>query len=481
MYQHNTMLVHTSHLIRNIDYLADKIEKFRDELIGNLLNNRELEQAVSSNLTFLRENATNSLYHSYFNESESSYTFPTTIDKNVLKDIIESITIVSYHSSKADDLLHKNHKLPYPDLNIEENKDKYKNYIVVGGNRIARGFTLEGLIVSYFVRRTSNQDTLYQMGRWFGYRPKYEDLIRLYMPLDRRQWFREISNLEYQLRTDLNQANTLQSDEYSYTPSSWGIKMSVSKSFSGLVKRLGITNPNRLRRTQLKLMSVSRRTLPVSRISIDPLPHKANLELTKKFLSNIWDNKCESSANIYNENDYNLNFKNVSKEVVLNFISDFNFEDSLQKEFDLLKDYILTYSNQDNEIYLSNFSIVLKQIKSGKEEFDIGGNIIKSNKRSISSKIENYYNIPSILDGDKDNTFDIITKSNINEYQVSNSKPKLRRKYRDESRIPLMIIALISGEDSTTDESPLKDSVIPILYFFLPAIGERKLVLTRNN
>jgi hypothetical protein len=319
------------------------------------------------------------------------------------------------------------------------------------------------------------------MGRWFGYRPKYEDLIRLYMPLDRRQWFREISNLEYQLRTDLNQANTLQSDEYSYTPSSWGIKMSVSKSFSGLVKRLGITNPNRLRRTQLKLMSVSRRTLPVSRISIDPLPHKANLELTKKFLSNIWDNKCESSANIYNENDYNLNFKNVSKEVVLNFISDFNFEDSLQKEFDLLKDYILTYSNQDNEIYLSNFSIVLKQIKSGKEEFDIGGNIIKSNKRSISSKIENYYNIPSILDGDKDNTFDIITKSNINEYQVSNSKPKLRRKYRDESRIPLMIIALISGEDSTTDESPLKDSVIPILYFFLPAIGERKLVLTRNN
>jgi len=484
MYQHNTMLVHTSHLIRNIDYLADKIEKFRDELIINLLNNPKIEQAVRSNLSFLKDNATNSLYHSYFNESESSYTFPSAIDKNVLKDIIESITIVSYHSSKADDLLHKNHKLPYPDLNTEGNKDKYKNYIVVGGNRIARGFTLEGLIVSYFVRKTSNQDTLYQMGRWFGYRPKYEDLIRLYMPLDRREWFKDISNLEYQLRTDLNQANTLQSDEFSYTPSSWGIKMSVAKSFSGLVKKLGITDRNRLRRTQLKLMSVSRRTLPVSRISNSTLPHADNLELTKKFLSDIWDNKCHSGANIYPENDYNLNFINVNKEVVLKYISGFKFEESLQKEFDLLKDYILTYSNQVNDIYLSDFSIVLKQIKSRKKEiFDIEGTKITSNKRSISGKSEdNYYNIPSILDGDKDNTFDIITQSNIDEYKKdSSSQPKLRRKYRDESRIPLMIIALISGELSIKDDSPLKDSVIPILYFFLPAIGERKLVLTRNN
>lgn len=482
MHHHNTMLVHTSHLIRNIDYLANKIEKFREELVAELLNHSKLEEEVKSNVSFLKENSRNSLYHKYFNESESSYTFPSTIDKNILKDIVESITIVSYHSSKADDLLHKNHRLHYPDLNIEENKEKYKNYIVVGGNRIARGFTLEGLIVSYFIRRTSNQDTLYQMGRWFGYRPKYEDLIRLYMPLDRRQWFRDISNLEYQLRTDLDQANSLQSDEFSFTPSSWGIKMSVSKSFSGLVKKLGITNPNRLRRTQLKLMSVSRRTLPVSKISIDPLPHSDNLELTKKFLNDIWDNKCESDANRYNENDYNQNFINVSKEVVLNYISQFKFEKSLQKEFDLLKDYILTHSNQDNQLNLSDFSIVLKQTKSGKKEFPFKGEDIKSVQRSISNPVENYYTIPSILDGDKDNTFDIITQSNIDEYKDPNSKkPKLRRKYRDESRIPLMIIALISGELSTPDASPLKDSVIPILYFFLPAIGERKLVLTRNN
>ena len=364
MYQHNTMLVHTSHLIKNIDYLAYKIEQFRDELIDELLNNSKLCEKISDQLSSLRQNSQNSLYYEYFNESESTYTFPPSVDKNVLKDVIEKITIVSYHSSRADDLLHKNHKLPYPDLNIEENNKKYKYYIVVGGNRIARGFTLEGLIVSYFVRRTSNQDTLYQMGRWFGYRPKYEDLIRLYMPLDRKQWFKQISSLEYQLRTDLNQANALQSDEFSYTPASWGIKMSVSKSFSGLEKKLGLTNPNRLRRTQLKMMSVSRRTLPLSKISNNPSPHAANLELTKKLLNDIWDKKCKPEQNIYITNDHNLNFRNIDKEVVLNFISKFEFEESLQKEFDLLREYITKYSDKENNKYIEDFSIVLKQLKS---------------------------------------------------------------------------------------------------------------------
>lgn len=56
--------------------------------------------------------------------------------------------------------------------------------ILVGGTQLSRGFTVEGLTVSYFRRRTMQADTLMQAGRWFGFRPGYRDLVRLYIRRD---------------------------------------------------------------------------------------------------------------------------------------------------------------------------------------------------------------------------------------------------------------------------------------------------------
>jgi hypothetical protein len=53
--------------------------------------------------------------------------------------------------------------------------------ILVGGNKLSRGYTIEGLTVSYYRRRAEAADTLMQMGRWFGYREGYQDLVRLYV------------------------------------------------------------------------------------------------------------------------------------------------------------------------------------------------------------------------------------------------------------------------------------------------------------
>lgn len=56
--------------------------------------------------------------------------------------------------------------------------------IMVGGAKLSRGFTVEGLTVSYYRRRATAADTLMQMGRWFGYRPGYRDIVRLYIGRD---------------------------------------------------------------------------------------------------------------------------------------------------------------------------------------------------------------------------------------------------------------------------------------------------------
>lgn len=80
-----------------------------------------------------------------------------------------------------------------------------KTYIVVGGSILARGLTLEGLMVSYFLRTANQYDTLLQMGRWFGYRPGYEDLPRIWMPSDLKLRFRALASVEQEIREDIEQ------------------------------------------------------------------------------------------------------------------------------------------------------------------------------------------------------------------------------------------------------------------------------------
>lgn len=75
--------------------------------------------------------------------------------------------------------------------------------IVIGGNTLSRGLTLEGLISSYFVRSASAYDTLLQMGRWFGYRRGYEDLPRVWMPADLAEWFQDLATVEEEIRREI--------------------------------------------------------------------------------------------------------------------------------------------------------------------------------------------------------------------------------------------------------------------------------------
>jgi hypothetical protein len=75
--------------------------------------------------------------------------------------------------------------------------------IAVGGNRLSRGLTLEGLLVSFFIRRSVMYDTLMQMGRWFGFRAGYEDLTRVYTTPELNSWFSDLAFVEHRLREDI--------------------------------------------------------------------------------------------------------------------------------------------------------------------------------------------------------------------------------------------------------------------------------------
>lgn len=92
--------------------------------------------------------------------------------------------------------------------------------IAIGGDKLSRGLTLEGLCVSYFLRASRMYDTLMQMGRWFGYRPGYLDLCRLYTTPDLADWFGHIADASEELREEFDLMAASGSD-----PRAYGLKV----------------------------------------------------------------------------------------------------------------------------------------------------------------------------------------------------------------------------------------------------------------
>lgn len=89
-------------------------------------------------------------------------------------------------------------------LDYAEHSSTGLKVIAIGGDKLARGLTLEGLCVSYFLRASKMYDTLMQMGRWFGYRPGYLDLCRLYTTEELTRWFRHITDAAEELREEFD-------------------------------------------------------------------------------------------------------------------------------------------------------------------------------------------------------------------------------------------------------------------------------------
>lgn len=109
--------------------------------------------------------------------------------------------------------------------------------VAIGGDKLSRGLTLEGLSVSYFLRTSSMFDTLMQMGRWFGYRPRYADLCRVYTTPVLYSAFRQIALAIDDLRADLDRMALA-----NRTPADFGLRVRTPSD------KLLITAANKIRR-----------------------------------------------------------------------------------------------------------------------------------------------------------------------------------------------------------------------------------------
>ena len=103
-----------------------------------------------------------------------------------------------------------------------EERVAYQNrpVVMVGGNVLARGLTLNGLQVSYFLRKAGAADTLLQMGRWFGYRPNYDDLVRVWIDEEVVDLFAFVAEVQEELRESLARLKNL-----GLTPMDFGLRI----------------------------------------------------------------------------------------------------------------------------------------------------------------------------------------------------------------------------------------------------------------
>jgi hypothetical protein len=117
--------------------------------------------------------------------------------------------------------------------------------IVIGGNVLARGLTIEGLVCSYFIRSSTQYDTLMQMGRWFGYRRGFEDLPRIWMTRELENAFRDLVTVEEMIRSEI-----LEIGRKGWTPSDMAVRVPQ-------IAGLSITARNKLVMGNLEQCDVS--------------------------------------------------------------------------------------------------------------------------------------------------------------------------------------------------------------------------------
>jgi hypothetical protein len=189
--KHNSMLVHVTRFQSVQEHAASLL---RDELVG-------LQKRIEMHDGARRPTVREELRELW----EREFVPVSAAMKDQAGDPVtwEDVDAELHAAAAKIDVLTVNGTASTP-LDYKEHEAEGRSVIAVGGDKLSRGLTLEGLSVSYFLRTSKMYDTLMQMGRWFGYRPGYLDLCRLFTTTTLISWYRHIALAEAELRREFD-------------------------------------------------------------------------------------------------------------------------------------------------------------------------------------------------------------------------------------------------------------------------------------
>lgn len=357
---HRSMMVHIS-LFTNIQkQLAEIIGVWLDQVKSDLRNYAKLSISKSEQISSIKN--LHEVWDRFDLESKTSLEWEELLKKYLYKAVAPiDVRAVNMETGPSS-------------LDYFNHKDDGLRVIAVGGNSLSRGLTLEGLCVTYFYRNTRMYDTLMQMGRWFGYRPNYEDLVKVWLSEESIDWYGQITRATTELKDEIRKMRNAHQ-----TPREFGLK--VRQDPGALI----VTALNKMRTAETITCPIS-----VSGNLIESPRLKASLDVlesNEKVFKNFVNSLSENGSRVDDEERTKGNYywENVPNEIVSQFLLDFETHSwHLSFNTRALSEFIETHP------YSSNWDVVLMNTGEGEaypDAFKCGNETLlldKTEKRHIS-------------------------------------------------------------------------------------------------
>lgn len=337
--------------------------------------------------------------------------------------------------------------------------------IVVGGNTLSRGLTIEGLTSTYFIRNSKMYDSLMQMGRWFGYRPGYLDLKRIFITDDLKNKFFEMASVENEIREEISvmaenndrpidlRIRIRQHPGMTVTAKNkMRTAVAVEYSFSG-------------RRVQPRFLNISKSALMKN--------EKAIFTLIKNINQQVGSKEKSGFANFRTS----LLYRGIETETILQFLDE--YEISLANKR-LTNSFIQNFLEKNKEIKTFNVG-VLSQITDGKTRILPNGETVTLINRTPSLDVIDELDPSAVylkgLAVPRDEMIDMYEflqnpPENVDEVvnmeEVKRSFSFIRRKYRPKNQALLLIYPIDSKSLEKEGVLKIENEIIWGIMFVFP-------------
>lgn len=490
-----SMLVHTSQIVAKHDFMASVIDDYIEKLSKSnyllLLKETFNEQKKKLNIERFREEMPDFPQEQEIKEYPKFEELVPYIDEvvgigtqHILLD--EEETKFEYglglhlcvDNCKNNRILDENMvlRLIYPDKERDaEIIKKSPAFIVVGGATLSRGLTLEGLTTSYFLRSTVLADALMQMGRWFGFRKKYELLPRLWLSDRVIEQFKFLTVLDTDLREELHNMESLGLSPKEYAP-----RLDTFPSF----KLLQATSKNKRQRAYEIEQDFSNKKGQTTKFFGDNDVIISNYNYSREFINKLGPINKEavmSLNNYYSRNNKNIPnlWFNVPYEDVIELLDNLKYPS--QSALIVDKDETMKwFKNQHENGYLENFHVLLASNVEGGEilSFDNNVSIHMPTRRQLKEpkgcdidlKIVSYPN-DRLLDIDMSKLDKHQIDEIINSRNLSNVEKRIKYGLANTPLLILYFINKESGKDEPDTEDRTRLNLVQHLvgyYIYIP-------------
>lgn len=430
-HKHNSMLIHVSRFQSWQNHIKDLVSRvfnyYKQEIeVGDKMVLEELRYVFEVDRGDYKsyKTTTQTILESKFKSIDDSLIIHKWEDvKGQLYKAVQKIVVKSINGSSNDALTYY------------DNKDEGISVIAIGGDKLSRGLTLEGLSISYFLRASKMYDTLMQMGRWFGYRSGYVDLCRLFTSSELNEWYRHITLASEELREEFSYLY-----EVSGTPEDYALRV---RNHPGVLQ---ITSLSKMRYANTVEVSWAGRLVETYQLLKDKENRYANFVDVDTLL-------CDLGS--YELKGKNYLWRNVSLEKIIVFFENYRLPASMVKvNLGAITEYIKQV-NKSGE--LSDWNVVLMNKPTGEKVLEHDGYLsnglgfnyflrVPSNDSTDNYLLRKNH----ILGNPRDEFIDLDesklsaaleeTNQKLKDRNQSYPSPKLvREKYRDVKH-PLLII-----------------------------------------